>query len=438
MIIALFCGSSDILRLGPHENFQVNSLSVSPDRTKVTIAAHAPGAYDVRALWIVDLESGKRLFPDLRFDASSYWHWRSYAWGGAWSPDNKKLAIREETRLLRRLVQALSYEERVSVLDMDTGTVREIRSFGPSGDWPYGPLAWSETGDSLYYVVRGDRFGFHIEQTSVDGAVTRIPLAERLLYPRRTVTTRPPVFLCDYSDPQPPLEYSDRKCMYALLDLATGETKVVDLGRQVEVEFVDISPDARYVLFAKYDRPLEPHEQATAVARPPVRLYLRDLSTGTDKPILEDRTWHVRTSYYGTVFSPDGTRFVLRDRQKREGADDRVHAYLVNIAEDSATHLMGIIERQQWLRAPQWSPNGVRVGVPVDIRTERDEVTDEWLGRTEVHVLTPDGDRVAKTTIVGSLESSFVWLSDDELLYADGNAVYRINADGTDKRKVFP
>jgi len=442
MIIVLTWGAADILRLGSHENFEVNALSVSPDRTKVAIAAHAPGAYDVRALWIVDLESGKRLFPDSRFDASSYWTRHHIGWGGAWSPDSKKLAIREETRLVRRLVQVVSYEERVSMLDMDTETVWEVRSFGPDGDWPWGPLVWSESGNSLHYVVRGDRFGFNIEQASVDGTLKRIPLSERGLYPRRTVTTRPPIFLCDYSDPQPPLEYSDRKCIHALLDPATGEIEIIDLGRHIEVQFVDISPDARYVLFAKYDRPLETHEHASSnVRRPPASLYLRDLSTDTDRPVLEDRRWHVGTLHYATAFSPDGTRFVLYDREKREGADDRVDVYVVNIAEDSATHLMKVIERGRWIGWSSWSRNGVRLAVAVDIQTEPDDVMRAWLGRTrrtELHVFTPSDGGFTETTIVGSTGGGFVWLSDDELLYPDGNAVYRINADGTNKRKVFP
>lgn len=438
MIVALTWGAGDILHLGPHENFEVTALSVSPDRAKVAIVAHPPGAYEVRALWIVDLESGKRLFPDLYLDAPVYWGWHNRDWGGSWSPDSTRLAIREELQRLPLLRGAVGYGERVILLDVDAETVLEIRSFGPGGDWPWGPLAWSESGEALYYVVRGDRFGFNIEQASVDGTLKRIPLAERGLYPRRIVSRRPPILLCDYSDPQLHLEYADRKCIYALLDPATGETRIIDLGRHVEVQFVDISPDARYVLYAKYDRPLEPQEQASSTLRPPAPLYLRDLSTGIDKSILKDKAWHVGTSgYYGTLFSPDGTRFVLYDRQKREGADDRVDAYLVNIAEDSATHLMEIIERQQWLRSPFWSPKGVRVAVAVDIRTKKDEVTGEWLGRMELHVLTPDGG-VAKTTIVGSLGSDFAWLSDDELLYADGNAVYRVNADGTNKRKVFP
>jgi len=441
MIFALLWGAADILYVGPHENFEVHALSVSPDRKKVAIAAQAPGAYDVRALWILDLEAGKRLFPDPRFDASVYWHWRARDWGGAWSPDSTRLAIREESRPLRLLRGPATYGERVRLLDMDTETVREIREFQqPGDDWLWGPFAWSESGDSLYYVVRQDAGGFNIEQTASDGTrEKRIPLVDAMVRPRRLVSTRPPVFLCDYSDPQPPFEYSDRKCMYALLDPATGETNVIDLGRRVEAQFVDISPDARYVLFAKYDPPLEPHEQASSTARPPAPLYLRDLSTGTDRPILEDKKWHVGTFYYGTAFSPDGTRLVLYDRQQREGPDDRVDAYLVNIAQDSATRLIGNVERPQWLRSAVWSPNGTRVAVAIDIPTKRDEATGEWLKRTELRVFTPGDDGVAKTTIApGTSVSGFVWLSDDELLYPDGSAVYRVNADGTNKRKVFP
>jgi ABC-type transport system involved in multi-copper enzyme maturation permease subunit/Tol biopolymer transport system component len=441
MIVALAWGAADILRLGPHENFEVNALSVSPDRTKVAVAAHPPGAYEVRALWIVDLESGKRLFPGRHFRVSMYWHWRYTDWAGAWSPDSKKLAIRENPQRFRFIPGLASYEERVNLVDIDKETVREVRSFGPSGDWPYGPLAWSETGDSLYYVVQNpDRWS--TEKASSDGTVKQTPFAERLLYPRRIVSRRPPILLCDYSDPQPPLEYSDRRCIYALLDPATGETKIIDLGRHVEVEFVDISPDARHVLYAKYDRPLERHEQASSsVRRPPAFLYLRDLSTGADKLILEDRTWYVETPYYGTVFSPDGTRFVLYDRHKREGADDRVDAYLVNIAEDSSTQLIKVIERGRRIGWSSWSPKGVRLAVAVDIQTEQDDVMRAWLGRTgrtELHVFTHGDGGFAETTIVSSGAGGFAWLSDDELLYADGNAVYRINADGTNKRKVFP
>jgi Tol biopolymer transport system component len=452
MIIALAWGAGDILHLGPHESFEVSALSVSPDKTKVAIVAHPPGAYEVRALWIVDLESGKRLFPDLYLDAPVYWGWHNRDWGAAWSPDGTRLAIREELQRLPLLRSAVGYGQRVSLLDVDTETVREVRRFEPGDEfWPWGPFAWSESGDSLYYVVIEDVGGFHIEQASSDGtAAKQIPIPPTVrVYPPRRVSTQPPVFLCEYSDPEPPqesglhrIEYSDRKCMYALLDPATGEIEIIDLGRQDEVVFLDISPDARYVLFAKHDRPLEPYEQASStVRRPLARLYLRNLSTGTDKPVLKDRTWYVGTSYYETAFAPDGTRFVLYDRRTREtSSDGRVNAYVVNIAEDSATHLIEVVEREQGLRAPRWSPNGVRVAVAVDSRrTKREELTGQWLGRTELHVFTPGEQGVAKTTIVGSMDSDFVWLSDDELLYVPRTSVVcRINADGTNERKVFP
>ena len=81
------------------------------------------------------------------------------------------------------------------------------------------------------------------------------------------------------------------------------------------------------------------------------------------------------------------------------------------------------------------------MAVAVDSQTEQDDVMRAWLvrtGRTGLHIFTPGDDGFSETTIVDSVGGGFAWLSDDELLYADGNAVYRVNADGTNKRKVFP
>ena len=49
-----------------------------------------------------------------------------------------------------------------------------------------------------------------------------------------------------------------------------------------------------------------------------------------------------------------------------------------------------------------------------------------------------NGDGFTGTTFAKHAIDDFVWLGDDELLYASGNAVYRVKADGTDRRKVFP
>jgi hypothetical protein len=58
--------------------------------------------------------------------------------------------------------------------------------------------------------------------------------------------------------------------------------------------------------------------------------------------------------------------------------------------------------------------------------------------QSELAVFRRDGSRASTWVADAPARMAFEWLSDDELVYADGKEVYRIKADGRGKTKVFP
>jgi hypothetical protein len=445
-VISLLCGYSDLLHLGPHEEFRVTAFWVSPDAKKVAISANARNAELVGTVWVLDMESGERLFRDHYLDRPS--HWWDPGQGGAWSPDSSRFAMLVEPLYPRVALRFASDVQRLQVLNLNEQTMRTLRSFEPDGGWPFFLLAWSRSGDTLYYFVREDPC--RLDQISVDGTVVRrvpieVPPAVSNVYPVRMVGTDPPLFFC-YCKISYPLEYADRRTAYVLVNAVSGETRVIDLAQEGEMTFLDISPGGRYFLYAKYDRPLRLEEKAspTKYPPPPARLFLRDLSTGTDKPLLEDRAWQdiVASPWRIPLFSPDGRRFVIQERYAREAEDVRIGMYVVDIAQNSMAQLIEIDERTEVLGRASWSPRGTRLAIAVDhqpfpsnvrSRHERSRRTP-----TDIHVFTFSDDAFTKTSFTKHAVDDFAWLGDDELLYASANAVYRVKADGTDGRKVFP
>jgi len=435
-VISLVWGYADILHLGPYEDFTVRGFLVSPDAQKVAMQAHARNAELVGTVWIVDLESGERLFRDHYLDPPSHW-WHPHR-GAAWSPDSSRFAMLVEPSYPRVWLRFGSEIQRLQVLDVEEQTVRTLKAFGPDGSWPYPLLAWSRAGDTLYCFVMGGAGG-PLENISLDGTVlTRGVEADRPVsnvYPIRVVGTDPPLFFCQCAVSR---QYEDRHTAYALVDPATGETEVIDLGREDEVAFLDISPDGRYILYEKYGRPLKLGEKAGVLKGPPSRLFLRDLSTGTDRPLLEDRAWRDIVRFYWGVFSPDGTRFVIQERRPGKGAETRIDVYIVDIMRNRLNRLMEITEWTQWIGHMCWSPDSSRLALTVGLRVdERSRLPEP----ADLHVITVRENQITKTvaaTAEMGRSGAFAWLSNDELLYGDGNAVYRIKVDGTDRRKVFP
>jgi hypothetical protein len=450
-VIALLCGYADVLHLGRHENYEITALSASPDGTKLAIEAHASGAYDVNAIWITDLQKGEQLFPDAYVRAS----WYGYGWaeGGAWSADSERFAMWSRPtrpRFTLRIAPYYGITSCLKILDTKMETISILKKFNELEDNPWAAIFWSDSGDVLYYLVLEDAGGRRIEHTALDGnVVKRIVLGP--LHPRRTLGQSPgnavtPLFLCYLSSHR---QYRDRRNIPALLNLETGDIKVIDLGPDSEVAgFLDVSPDARYVVYEKYTRPLEQAEIPQQAEKPPVRLFLKDLSTGTDRPILKERTWpadSLRGGWYTNVFSPDGKRFVLSVHYKgviepgrRESEPNRWENYIVDIERDSAIKLTEIVV-PAWMRGARWSRDGGHLAmlghrqVPDYPKIGRDRY------QSELTVYRRDGSR-ASTWVVGGPAGTmaFEWLSDDELVYADGKEIYRIKADGTGKTKVFP
>jgi Tol biopolymer transport system component len=469
-VIALFCGYADVLHLGPHENYEVTALSASPDGTKLAIEAHASGSYGVNAIWITDLQQGKQLFRD----ASARPSWYGYGWaGGAWSADGERFAMWSRPtrpKFSLRIAPYYGITSCLKILDTKMETVSILKKFNELEDNPWAAIFWSDSGDVLYYLVLEDAGGRRIEHTALDGsAVKRIPVGP--LHPRRTlgqgsVSAIAPILLCSFGGPSRAAQYSDRRNIPGLLNLETGDIRVIDLGSDSEVAgLTDVSPDGRYVVYAKYTRPLERREIPMEVEKPPRRLFLKDLSTGVDKPILEGRTWQAHSLGAGgrvSGFSPDGTQFVLSVHYKRviepgrRGIESsRWETYLVDIEQDSAMQLMDAME-PAWMRGVLWSPNGAHLAVLRHRRLPADPMTGRQIYRlggrripagpmigrdiyrSELSVFRRDGSRASTWIADGTARMAFEWLSDDELVYADGREIYRIKADGTGKTKVFP
>jgi len=448
-LISLLWGSSDLLHLGPYEEFRVRTFWVSPNAKKVAVNAHARNAGLVGTAWILDLESGERLFRDHYLDAPAHWYYPG--WGAAWSPDSSRFAMLVEPSYPRVALRFGSDVQRLQVLNLKEQTVRTLKGFGPDRSWPSPLLAWARSADLLYYHVRGDG----IEHLSPDGTVvTRVPIeappAVSNVWPRRLVRTDPPLFFCDcdifylpeYGDRPYRLQHGGSRNAYVLLNPVTGETNVIDLGRKDEVSLLDISPDGRYILYEKYDRPLKLGEKAGSLKGPPSRLFLRDLSTGTDKPLLEDRAWrHIAASPWRMpLFSPDGRRFVIQERYARETEDVRIGMHVMDIAQNSMAQLIEIDERTEVFGRTSWSPSGTRLAIAVDhqpflpnLRSRYERTTP-----TDMHVFTFSHDGFTKTSFTKHAVDDFAWLSDDEFLYASASTVYRVKADGTERRKVFP
>ncbi len=450
-VIALFCGFADVFRLAPHEDYEVVTLSPSPDGTKMAIVANAPDSWAVFALWIQDLQTGKRLFQDIHTMPTYHGYYTGLK--DAWSPDSKRYATfthPRRSRLTLRLARYY-YTTCLQLLDMDDETASVLKRSKPGED-DLGPrLAWSDAGDTVYCFVRGGEGGMRrrIEHVAPDGTVAkRIPV--NIEWPRGIVQSHPPSFLGSYNGPDRFVKYPYRRTVYALVNAVTGDTKVIDLGPDTEVaEFIDVSPDARYVVYSKYVRPLSlrPEEVSPQTEKPPVRLFLKDLSTGADRPILEERTWPADSLGRGwitNIFSPDCTQFVLTVHYKRvielgrrETEPERWEIHLVNIEQDSAIKATEVVIPHS-MRGTRWSPDGGHLAVLSQRLLGNDPITGRDIYRSELSVYRRDGSGASTWLVDGLPRMAFEWLSGDELVYADGKEVYRIKADGTGKKKVFP
>jgi len=451
-VIALLCGYADVFRLGPHENYEVVALAPSPDGTKMAIVATPPDSWAFTALWIQDLQTGKRLFQDIHTMPTYYGYHAGLK--NAWSPDSKLFATFTHPRRPRLTLRFARYYYTtcLELLDMDKETASVLRRFDLREEDPWRGLAWSDAGDMIYYFVHGREDGMRrrIEHVAANGTVAkRIPV--NIEWVRRVVPSHPPSFLGPYIG-KDRREYADRARVYALVNAATGESKVIDLGPDTEVAgLIDVSPDARYVLYAKYVRPLplRPEERLAQTEKPPARLFLKDLSTGADKPVLGERTWPVDSLrgggwWHRGLFSPDGTQFVMSVQYKRvierggwEIGSSRWETYLVDIEQDSATKVMEAGE-PAWVGGTRWSPNSGHLAVVSQRFVGNEDVTGRGIYRSELSVYRRDGSRASTWMVDDPARIAFEWLSDDELVYADGREIYRIKADGTGKTKVFP
>jgi len=436
---------NDIIHLKPGEDYEITELLLSPDRTKVAIEARSQrvgflgSSGSIETLWIMDLTSDQRLFTGTYLNRP--------ALTGAWSLDSRRFATWTYRKSLRKIYNTGHYYANepstvvLELLELDGQTVRTIRRLNLDEEQPWSPLTWSSSSDRLYCIVNATRRQpwCRIEHLSLAGTVTESIPVEGLRLPRpHLVGDGPLAFAVAQGTSTAP---ADARTPFDLINLSTGATtKKIDLMvSERPASFPDISSDARYVIYAKYDSPLEPGDRAEGET-PPARLFLRNVSDDSETPLVENKTWQIHGLDFWSpkgLFSCDGSRYIVCDWRESEHGPRPGDIYVVNIPKNSVTHIAHILHPGGlWTLLPSWSPNDTHIAFVSACPLAPGESKN--VRQSELIVVSPGEPQVTKKNLAKGAITAFVWLSDDELLYGDRNALYRVKIDGTGLKKVFP
>ena len=421
-VAASVCVYRSTFAIDATKDVVVVGLSVSPDSTKVAVESRLTHSYGT--VWILDLESGQQLFPKVNLGDYSIVF-------GKWSRDSRRYA-RVITRF--RITDFFSpTRAHLAVLDFPERIVHTVREEAQEEDF-YPPKWWSPSGDQLYCIVRGPSEGYYIEHASVDGTVTeRIPLKGTDIELGGLVRDDPPTYWLRYKKPDVTLVDDGRSSMF--VDLHTGEQLLDVFTEDPKNTLVTISPDLRYVIYKEYDQPYTPGQSATLTSEPPSSLKIRDIMDGTETELSGKRVW---VPAGDKAFSADSNRFLAYSLRVEEQPTKYYDLWIVDIANARATLVFERQERRRPWREhpPRWSLDGTRIAMASkDVQYGRIENEQE---SNELIILDLDDLEVRMRSIATGRIGAYDWLSADELLYADGKVIYRIKADGTGRKKVFP
>ena len=440
-----------IIHIEPGGDYRITDLLLSPDHTKVAIeavgestreASFVPRFVRIGTVWIVDLTSGRRLFSRTYFSRALL--------TGAWSPDSTQLAIWTLRHSLRdpiRLAGLYSIAgwsgpstAILELLDLKSQTVRRLRRLNLHEERPLPPLTWSSSSDELYCIVEATQREpwCRVEHIALDGTKAESVEIEALGWPQPRLVGNGPLVIG--VTPRTGRSILDPNAVFYVIDLATGKVaKRIDLTRSGRTASCpDISSDAGYLIYARYDRAPDSANGAGG-SRPPCRLILMNLSDDTETILVENISWQVGglDLWFGNdLFSPDGSRYIVCDWS--ESDDQPVHGYIyvINIPRNSATRVGEVWDWGGWRLSPSWSPSGAHIAFAsaCHLASEESNKSRQW----ELIVASVNESEIAKKSIANGAITAFVWLSDDELLYGDRNALYRVKIDGTGLKKVFP
>ena len=423
----LFCGAYVTMHLVQRLHHGIEGLLVSPDRTKVAAVIQRTFEPRIAAVRIIDIESGKSVFPDVCIKGDAIHSLNP----DLWSPDSTRFATwHYAVKPLQRIDEELG-DDRLGVINLETKTLYTVSDIDMPISWRriFDELVWSESGKTLYRVVNvssRERFSSQLDSwidlISPDGNfIRRIEINDPLASFSSFIPGDPPLFPYRYG-----LKGEDGRLRIPavradtgdVIDLTTGSpfnTEPVKRGTR-SIQFGQVSPDRRYVAYI-----IAEYENADRLPVTSWTLFLRDLHAGTQK-IIHEGDGLSRPSV--RTFSPDSKRFLLHISVLPDGFS----SYIVDVGQGDLSPLTA--DAWPW---PCWSPDGKSLAYVSSRPFARVHARDGKLA-----IITFDGAETARKTLATDKITACDWLSDDELLYAEGNALYRIKVDGTGRKKVYP
>ena len=458
-LIALLVGANVYLRMEPTRLYRIENISVSPNGTNAAVVVHSSGAM---ARWIVNLQSGTRIFPSIYLNVKL----PLCLVEGAWSPDSRRFATWYYAHKPLFPFSMESWGEQLAVLDVEAATVH-VASDATQGS--RGPLRWSPAGDVLYHgasllvwnASEPTPTGW-VEHISPTGNIIRKLELDHVLIDS-VVGDDSIVFVC-YS---PPHENGAAFLIY-LVSAKSGEktAPALSLPEDDWTGMLCVSPNRRYVVYQKNsdtvgatsggpEDVLSVNKRSTrrAVSQRDGKdtvgdVKMKDLLIGTDTRILEVKGG---IHYLATGFSPDSRRVALTKLTRRLPRDLLelfwrqplmmllLKGDSVSIVDLESGHTDVLVEPTMQAHSSHWSHDGASLAVLFRSTPGAVGLIDEGsVWESKLVVADFSKSEMATETITTGMIAACDWLSNDELLYAEGNALYRIKVDGTGRKKVFP